>query len=71
MLEFLIFACSAILAGCFVLFLFLSLVGWYDSDEKLKHKDRMENDIDYRMQYNSKTKAGKEKEQRKTGSKHS
>ena len=70
MLEFLIFACSAILAGCFVLFVFLSLAGWYDSDAELRHKDRMKSDIDARMQYNRKARAGKEKRQRKIGSKH-
>ena len=63
MLEFLIFACSAILAGCFVLFVFLSLA-------ELRHKDRMKSDIDARMQYNRKARAGKEKRQRKIGSKH-
>ena len=70
MLEFLIFVCAAILAGCFVLFVFLLLAGWYGSDAELRHKDRMKNDIDYRMQYNRKARAGKEKRQRKTGSKH-
>ncbi len=57
MLAFLIFVCSAILAGSFVLFLFFLLAGWYDSDVDSRHKDS--------MQYNSKAGKGEDKWKRK------